>query len=113
MSSEAGARWPRFVLVVVATTSCRYNKVQMIRPLVPSTTCCTAALVHIREVLIIADVNYYSALILKSISCVFIYCRAPFPVAIILRGRLNCLLTMIMQLIHGQRGGDGASIHSS
>jgi hypothetical protein len=31
-TSEAGARWPRFGLVVVATTSRRYNKVQMIRP---------------------------------------------------------------------------------
>jgi hypothetical protein len=31
-TSEAGARWPRFGLVVVATTSCRDNKVQMIRP---------------------------------------------------------------------------------
>jgi hypothetical protein len=31
--SEAGARWPGFGLVVVATTSCRNNKVQMIRPL--------------------------------------------------------------------------------
>jgi hypothetical protein len=32
-NSEAGARWPRRGLVVVATTSCRDNKVQMIRPL--------------------------------------------------------------------------------
>jgi hypothetical protein len=32
--TEAGARWPRFGLVVVATTSCRDNKVQMIRSLV-------------------------------------------------------------------------------
>jgi hypothetical protein len=32
--SEAEARWPRFGLVVVATTSRRYNKDQMIRPLV-------------------------------------------------------------------------------
>jgi hypothetical protein len=31
--SEAEARWPRFGLVVVATTSRRYNKDQMIRPL--------------------------------------------------------------------------------
>jgi hypothetical protein len=31
-TSEAGARWPRFCLVVVATTSRRDNKVQMIRP---------------------------------------------------------------------------------
>jgi hypothetical protein len=31
-TSEAGARWPRRGLVVVATTSCRDNKVQMIRP---------------------------------------------------------------------------------
>jgi hypothetical protein len=31
-TSEAGARWPRLGLVVVATTSCRDNKVQMIRP---------------------------------------------------------------------------------
>jgi hypothetical protein len=32
-TSEAGARWQRFSLVVVATTSCCDNKVQMIRPL--------------------------------------------------------------------------------
>jgi hypothetical protein len=32
-TSEAEARWPRFGLVVVATTSRRDNKVQMIRPL--------------------------------------------------------------------------------
>jgi hypothetical protein len=32
-TSEAGARWPRFGLVVVATTSRRDNKDQMIRPL--------------------------------------------------------------------------------
>jgi hypothetical protein len=31
-TSEAGARWTRFGLVVVATTSRRDNKVQMIRP---------------------------------------------------------------------------------
>jgi hypothetical protein len=30
--AEAGARWPRCGLVVFATTSCRDNKVQMIRP---------------------------------------------------------------------------------
>jgi hypothetical protein len=29
---EAGGRWPRRGLVVVATTCCRDNKVQMIRP---------------------------------------------------------------------------------
>jgi hypothetical protein len=33
VTSEAGARWPIFCLVVVATTSRRDNKVQMIRPL--------------------------------------------------------------------------------
>jgi hypothetical protein len=33
-TSEAEARWPRFGLVVVATTSRRDNKDQMIRPLV-------------------------------------------------------------------------------
>jgi hypothetical protein len=33
-TSEAGAIWPRFGLVVVATTSRRDNKVQMIRPVV-------------------------------------------------------------------------------
>jgi hypothetical protein len=33
-ASEAGSRWPRRGLVVVATTSCRDNKVQMIRPIV-------------------------------------------------------------------------------
>jgi hypothetical protein len=33
-NSEAGALWPRFGLVVVATTSRRDNKVQMIRPIV-------------------------------------------------------------------------------
>jgi hypothetical protein len=32
-TSEAGARWPRFGLIVVATTSRRDNKVQMIRPI--------------------------------------------------------------------------------
>jgi hypothetical protein len=32
-TSEAGARWPRRGLVVVATTSCRDNKVHMIRPI--------------------------------------------------------------------------------
>jgi hypothetical protein len=32
-TSEAGARWPRIGFVVVATTSRRDNKVQMIRPL--------------------------------------------------------------------------------
>jgi hypothetical protein len=32
-TSKAGARWPRFGLVVVATTSRRDNKDQMIRPL--------------------------------------------------------------------------------
>jgi hypothetical protein len=32
MSSEAEARWPRFGFVVVATTSRRDNKDQMIRP---------------------------------------------------------------------------------
>jgi hypothetical protein len=31
-TSEAEARWPRFGLVVVATTSRRNNKDQMIRP---------------------------------------------------------------------------------
>jgi hypothetical protein len=31
-TSEAGARWPKFGLVVVATTCRRDNKVQMIRP---------------------------------------------------------------------------------
>jgi hypothetical protein len=31
-TSEAGARWPIFWLVVVATTSRRDNKDQMIRP---------------------------------------------------------------------------------
>jgi hypothetical protein len=31
-TSEAEARWPRFGLVVVATTSRRDNKDQMIRP---------------------------------------------------------------------------------
>jgi hypothetical protein len=31
-TSGAGVRWPRIGLVVVATTSCRDNKVQMIRP---------------------------------------------------------------------------------
>jgi hypothetical protein len=31
-TSEAGARWPRFGLVVVATTSRHDNKVHMIRP---------------------------------------------------------------------------------
>jgi hypothetical protein len=31
-TSEAGARWPRRGVVVVVTTSCRDNKVQMIRP---------------------------------------------------------------------------------
>jgi hypothetical protein len=34
-TSEAEARWPRFGLVVVATTSRRDNKDQMIRPLYP------------------------------------------------------------------------------
>jgi hypothetical protein len=33
-TSEAEARWPRFGLVVVATTSRRDNKDQMIRPIV-------------------------------------------------------------------------------
>jgi hypothetical protein len=33
-TSEAEARWPRFGLVVVVTTSRRDNKDQMIRPLV-------------------------------------------------------------------------------
>jgi hypothetical protein len=33
-TSEAEARWPRFGSVVVATTSRRDNKDQMIRPLV-------------------------------------------------------------------------------
>jgi hypothetical protein len=33
-TSEAGARWPRIGLVVVATTTHRDNKVQMIRPIV-------------------------------------------------------------------------------
>jgi hypothetical protein len=33
-TSEAEARWPRFGLVVIATTSRRNNKDQMIRPLV-------------------------------------------------------------------------------
>jgi hypothetical protein len=33
-TSEAGARWPRFGLVVVATTNRRDNKVQMIRTIV-------------------------------------------------------------------------------
>jgi hypothetical protein len=33
VTSEAGARWPRFGLVVVAATNRRHNKVQMIRPL--------------------------------------------------------------------------------
>jgi hypothetical protein len=33
-TSEAGARWSRFGLVVVATTNRRDNKVQMIRPIV-------------------------------------------------------------------------------
>jgi hypothetical protein len=33
-TSEAEARWPRFGLVVVATTSRRDSKDQMIRPLV-------------------------------------------------------------------------------
>jgi hypothetical protein len=32
LNSEAGARWPIFGLLVVATTSRRDNKVQMIRP---------------------------------------------------------------------------------
>jgi hypothetical protein len=32
-TSEAEARWPRFGLVVIATTSRRDNKDQMIRPL--------------------------------------------------------------------------------
>jgi hypothetical protein len=32
-TSETGARWPIFSLVVVATTSRRDNKDQMIRPL--------------------------------------------------------------------------------
>jgi hypothetical protein len=32
-TSEAGARWPRFGLVVATTTSRRDNKDQMIRPL--------------------------------------------------------------------------------
>jgi hypothetical protein len=31
-TSEAGARWPRIGLVIVATTSRRDKKVQMIRP---------------------------------------------------------------------------------
>jgi hypothetical protein len=31
-TSEAGAKWPRFGLVVVATTGRRDNKDQMIRP---------------------------------------------------------------------------------
>jgi hypothetical protein len=34
-TSEAKARWPRFGLVVVATTSRRNNKDQMIRPYEP------------------------------------------------------------------------------
>jgi hypothetical protein len=34
-TSEAGARWPRFGLVVATTTSRRDNKDQMIRPLKP------------------------------------------------------------------------------
>jgi hypothetical protein len=33
-TSEAEARWPRFGLVVVATTSRRDDKDQMIRPIV-------------------------------------------------------------------------------
>jgi hypothetical protein len=33
-TSEAGARWPRFGLVVATTTSRRDNKDQMIRPVV-------------------------------------------------------------------------------
>jgi hypothetical protein len=37
-TSEAGARWPISGLVVVATTSCRDNKIQMIRPLVQMQT---------------------------------------------------------------------------
>jgi hypothetical protein len=32
-TSEAGARWPRFGLVVATTTSRRDNKDQMIRPM--------------------------------------------------------------------------------
>jgi hypothetical protein len=39
-TSEAGARWPRFGLVVVATTGRRYNKDQMIRPLESSQFSC-------------------------------------------------------------------------
>jgi hypothetical protein len=45
-TSEAGARWPRIGLVVVATTSCRDNKVQMIRPYEPA------------EHLVLASKNY-------------------------------------------------------
>jgi hypothetical protein len=35
-TSEAEARWSRFGLVVIATTSRRDNKVQMIRPYIVS-----------------------------------------------------------------------------
>jgi hypothetical protein len=38
VTTEAGATWPRRSLVVVATTSCRDHKVQMIRPRVVGVT---------------------------------------------------------------------------
>jgi hypothetical protein len=43
-TSEARASWPRFCLVVVATTSRRDNKVQMIRPLdmIPQHSSCSS-----------------------------------------------------------------------
>jgi hypothetical protein len=47
-TSEAGARWPRFVLVVVATTTRRNNKVQMIRPYV-GLSGATSALVRVKR----------------------------------------------------------------
>jgi hypothetical protein len=42
-TSEAGARWPRFGLVVATTTSRRDNKDQMIRPLIFHEAPCTVA----------------------------------------------------------------------
>jgi hypothetical protein len=57
-TSEAEARWPRFGLVVVATT-CRRDKNQMIRPLVVVTNLLTSNNDHMIRAIMSLSQNQY------------------------------------------------------
>jgi hypothetical protein len=70
-TSEAGVRWPRIGLVVVATTSRRDSKVQMIRPQMSYflNVNCRYLVIVFNEIKVSAGIEACFATVKYSISC--------------------------------------------